>query len=248
MRNYLQNTPYTLHLRGKAGSTSVQGRADVFNYTTVAAVGSVFVDDTSWESASLAFTTPNNTTDVLKVDLYHNLYSPSNLFAYFDDVRVYAALWDSFAPNGGFEQADGSDSTLPRYWTRETGTVNANAALDTAEKYKGTASAKLTTNTPAGAQRLSYTVQGYVPGVSYTVTVYAKTNGSLAKAKVRIANDTTATTLDSEVIDNTAWAQYTLNFTAPATATNVLKIYLEHDNPAIASGTAYFDQIGLFLD
>ncbi|MFC5402969.1 DUF642 domain-containing protein [Cohnella soli] len=246
---YLPNSSYELKVTGKVGTSSVLGRADVFNYTTSNAIGSVFIDDTAWETGSLVFTTPNNTTDTLKVDLYHNLYSPANYYSYFDNVSIYASLWNSFAPNGGFEEKNKYDVTLPKYWERATGTLPAKALIDTAEKYKGTNSLKLITDVSAGSQKLQYTLQGFKPSANYTVKFYAKTNGSTAKAKVSVSNVTEAVSLGtSPVIDSTSWGQYTFSFTAPADATAEVRIYLEHNDPNVSGGIAYFDEFGVTLD
>lgn len=249
MQGYLPNSSYELKVVGKAGTSSVMGRADVFNYTASNAVGSLFIDDTSWETETLGFTTPNNPADTLKIDLYHNLYSPANEFAYFDDVRIYASLWNSFAPNGGFEEKDNDDQTLPKYWKRGSGTLAANAAIDTGEKYKGTNSLKLTADTGAGSQTLRYTLRGFKPSADYTVTFYAKTNGSSAKAKASVYNVTDSATLGaSAAIDSTSWGQYAISFTTPADAGDVVHIVLEHDDPNVSGGVAYFDELGVTID
>lgn len=245
MVNYLPSTPYTLSFRGKVGTTSVQARADVFNYTPVTLVGSTYVTSTSWQSASLAFTTPSSASDDLRVDLYHNIYTPAGYFAYFDDVRVFAELWDSFAPNGGFEEVESYDTTLPRYWTRTGTTLAANAVVTNGDKLRGNNSVRLA---PSGgtAQQLIYRVRDFVPGASYTVSFQGKTTGTCG-AKIRLRNETGASDLGSTSVTASSWSAGSFTITAPSSATDELRIYLELNNTS-GTGYAYFDQVGFFLN
>lgn len=250
LTGYLPNSPYELKFYGKA-TTGVHARADVYNYTASSLLGTTAVSATYWDSKSFSFTSPANPNDAIYVDLYHNLYATPDLYAYIDNVRVYPSLWNSFAPNGGFEEADMFDGTLPRYWKRSDTTVSGKVVLDASEKYKGANSIKLTTETGGGnpAQQLVYTLKGLKPSASYTLTFYSKTNGSSAKARARVRNETASTNLaTSGLVDTTSWTNFTVNFTAPSTYTDEVKVYLEHNDPSVAGGIAYFDEVGVLLN
>lgn len=249
--DYLPNSPYELKFYAKAGSGSVQARADVYDYTAGSLLGTTNVSSTSWTPASFSFLSPSGTSNNVRVDLYHNLYSTPDLYAYFDQVKLLPSLWDSYAPNGGFEETDWFDNTLPKYWTRSSGTAEGKVVLDSSEKYRGTNSIKLTTQTGGGnpAQQLVYNFKGFKPGASYTLTFYSKTNGSAAKARGRVRNETASANLAvSSAVNSTAWTNYTVTFTAPGVYSDVVNIYLEHDDPAISGGIAYFDEVGVLLN
>ncbi|MBP1990247.1 hypothetical protein [Paenibacillus eucommiae] len=82
-----------------------------------------------------------------------------------------------------------------------------------------------------------------------TVTFYGKTNGSAAQAKGRVRNETASSNLaTSSLVDTTSWTAYTTSFTAPSTYTDVVHIYMEHDNPSIAGGIAYFNEVDVTLN
>ncbi|MBP1994918.1 carbohydrate binding domain-containing protein [Paenibacillus eucommiae] len=246
---YLPNSLYDVKFFAKAGSGSVQARADIYNYTAESLVNTVNVANTSWTAGTLSFTSPSNASNDIRLDLYHNIYTPANQYVYFDDVKIYPSLWNSFSPNAGFEEAEIFDSTLPKYWVRSSGTVSGKVVLTTAEKYKGSASIKLSTDVSGVSQQLVYTLKGLKPSASYTLTFYSKTNGSLAKARARVRNETTSTNLaTSGLVDSTSWANYTVSFTAPSTYTDQVNIYLEHNDPTVNSGDAYFDEVGVLLN
>jgi hypothetical protein len=238
---YEPNTNYTISFLGrKLGS--VNGRAELFDYTTSTVLGQLAFSDTAWTRKTFTVRTPATGHDV-RLRLYTSAYTPAAQEVDFDDVHAYPSLSGSEAPNAGFETADRWDATLPAFWTRGAATSAANAVLDSADMSTGTRSAKLVSPGSGISQELIYSWKGYKPGAGYTLSFNAKTSGP-AGGRVQIVDTTTSTVLADVPASGAAWTAYTATFSAPAAYEHTLQIVLRPDN-ASATGTVWFDEVNV---
>jgi hypothetical protein len=156
--------------------------------------------------------------------------------------------WDTYTyspvevGNYTFETANASDSTLPDQWNRfqstSTTAYRSNAA---GEYYNGSWGTVLKTNGTSW-QKLYQPMTNYEPNSTYVLRIYAKTNGSIAKAKAYVHDRTTDTILGSIVVDNTNWGFYNVEFKTPAAGHN-LEVWLGHESYNVTGGIAYFDDV-----
>ncbi|WP_127584885.1 hypothetical protein [Paenibacillus koleovorans] len=153
--------------------------------------------------------------------------------------------------NGTFATADASDSTLPGGWTRFQSTSNTAYRSNASGNYMPSTSDcggdqygfVLKTNGTSW-QKLYRNLDTYEANKKYNLRFNAKTNGSSAKARAYVYDSTTGTTLASVVVDNTSWANYTLDFVTPS-AGHTLQIWLSHVDYTVSGGIAYFDNVAV---
>lgn len=145
--------------------------------------------------------------------------------------------------NQGFELKSSADATLPSRWTR-VGSTSATAYLDSANKKSGTYGLTLKSD-GSTAQTIYQRWDEEVASASYVVTFDAKVDSSGAGGKVWMYDETTGTTLGSVTVSGTSWQSYTFTFTAPSVNTDILKLYLGHNNIAVANGLASFDNVAI---
>lgn len=151
--------------------------------------------------------------------------------------------WDrSKLVNQGFELATSFDATQPAQWVRQTSTPSA-AIRDSANARSGRYG--LTITSAAGAaQQVYQSWEGWHPATSYTLAFFGKTDGGGAGGRVYVKNETTGAILASVPFAGTEWTSLTATFTSPATAGQVVRVYIGNDNAA-ATGKAHVDDISL---
>ena len=88
IQEYKANTSYTMAYCGKSSSSTIGGRVEIYNATSETVIASQIFTDTVWTNHSFTFTTPNNTTDTIKVRLYQSSYSTAGISTYFDNVVI----------------------------------------------------------------------------------------------------------------------------------------------------------------
>jgi hypothetical protein len=241
IEQYEPNTPYTVSFLSKKYG-SVNGRAQVYDYTTSTNLGQLIVSNTSWARNAFTIQTPEAGHDV-RVRLYTSAVSPAGSSVGFDDVHTYPSLSSGEIANAGFETPDKWDFTLPRYWQRGTTTLPANAAIDASDRFTGINSFKLVSSGDGAGQELSYAWSGYRPSALYTVSFAGKVSGS-AGGKLRIIDTTTNTVLVDQAITSTSWSLQTITFTAPSDYKDKLKVILTHNN-SNAEGTVWMDELNI---
>lgn len=242
--DYEPNTAYTISFLGKVYG-SLQGRVQLFDYTTSSVVGQLLFNDTAWTRKTFAVTTPAAGHDI-RIRLYSSAVSPANQEIGFDDVHVYPSLADNALPNAGFESADRWDASLPLYWKRGAQTAAANVTLDPAEHQAGESSVKLVSSADGTGQELIYEWKGYRPGAGYTVEANAKTSGG-AGGRVRIVDAATNVTLVDLAVGGAVWTAQTAAFTAPSAFDHTVRVVVTHDNPS-AAGTFWLDELAVRAD
>ncbi|WNQ08852.1 hypothetical protein MJA45_14445 [Paenibacillus aurantius] len=148
--------------------------------------------------------------------------------------------------NGTFASRSSSDTTLPTGWTRFQSTSStAYVSSTSGDYYPGSDSNGLVLKTNGTSwQKLYQPLTGYEANTKYNLRFQAKTNGSAAKGEAYIYDRTAGTILTSVVVDNTAWKDYSVNFTTPA-AGHTLEIWLGHDTYTYTNGYAYFDNVSV---
>ncbi len=241
MEDYEPNTPYTLSFLSKKYGT-VNGRVQVYDYTTSTNLGQLIISNTSWTRSQFTVTTPEAGHDV-RIRLYTSALTPAGSSIGFDDIHAYPSLSDGEIANAGFETADTWDSTLPRYWVRSTSTTPANAVIDTTDRSAGINSLLLESSGDGVSQELSYTWLGYRANALYTVNFASKVDGN-SGGKLKIINTTTNTVLVDQTISSTSWATFTTTFNTPTAYNDRLKVILTHDNPS-AAGRAWIDELNI---
>ncbi|GAA3400902.1 hypothetical protein ACFFNY_15340 [Paenibacillus hodogayensis] len=143
--------------------------------------------------------------------------------------------------NQGLELKSAQDATLPARWTRFQSTA-ATAYLDSANKASGSYGLTIVANGTSW-QKVYQEWEKYKASTGYTVTFDAKTDGSAAGGKIWVVNETAGTTIAAYNFVNTAWQSHTFTFTAPANATDAVRIYLGHNSYTTSGGKAYFDNV-----
>lgn len=143
--------------------------------------------------------------------------------------------------NQGFEMKSSADTTLPSRWTR-VGSTSATAYLDAANKKSGAFGLTLKSN-GTSAQTIYQRWDEEIASANYVVTFDGKTDGSGAGGKVWMVDETTGTTLGSVTFTGTSWQSYTFSFTAPSVNTDILKLYLGHNNIGVTDGLTSFDNV-----
>ncbi len=241
--DYEPNTVYTVSFMGKKYG-SINGRVQVYNYTTSAILGELTFSDTSWTRKSYTFTTPSNTGDNIRVRLYTTHYTTAGQKVGFDDVHAYPSLIGTEVANAGFETADRWDTTLPRYWKRGNTTSSTNVLLDTTDRAAGGSALKVVSAAGPAVQELLYDWRGYLPSGSYTVSFQGKVSGS-AGGKVSIIDTSTSTELASAVISSSGWSTSTMTFTAPSAYNRTLQVVIRPNNPSL-SGTLWVDELNVY--
>lgn len=247
MTHYTPNSDYELRYFAKTDGSGNKARAQLYNYTTSTAVNSFSTTSTSWAEYTLSFTTPSSATDDLSIRLYQSAYTISGRKVNFDNLRLLPALWNSVVPNSGAEITDRFDSSLPKYWHRATGTLQSNALIDSTDFAKGEASFRLNSDPGSGAQRLAYKIKEWASGGTYKLSCQILTNGSTAGGRAYVYNETTSTVLASVDTTATSWTALDDTFTAPSNDTDVIMVYLTHDDTTQSGGVTYFDQVGVVL-
>ncbi|MDF2657684.1 MAG: hypothetical protein K0Q94_475 [Paenibacillus sp.] len=244
---YEPNTPYKVTFYGKTDG-AVSARGEAFDYTTNTVLGTLYFSNTSWTSHSFSFTTPVASDHNIRIRLYHTGYATPNAVAHFDEVRALPLLYESAVPNSGFEVGAYFNDTLPRFWYRGSGSDAANVLRDDTAQSTGLQSIRLTTATGGAAQSLYYDWYGYKPGGTYTVTASARTNGSAAGGRLKVVDIETNTELVSIPVTATSWTTHTATFTAPIAYDHRLRVYVTHNNPAVAGGELWVDDFGIVLN
>ncbi|WP_127586008.1 hypothetical protein [Paenibacillus koleovorans] len=143
--------------------------------------------------------------------------------------------------NQGFELKASDDSTRPSRWTR-VGSTASTAYMDSANKKSGKYGLTLKSN-GTSAQTVYQRWDEEVASATYVVTFDGKADSSGAGGKVWMYNETTGATLGSVTFSGTSWQTYTFSFTAPAGTSDVLKLYLGHNNTSISNGLTTFDNV-----
>lgn len=241
IEHYEPNTPYTVSFLSKKYGT-VNGRAQVYDYTTSTNLGQLIVSNTSWARNEFTIQMPEVGHDV-RVRLYTSAVSPVGSSVGFDDVHAYPSLSDGEIANAGFETVDTWDSTLPRYWVRSASTITEKAAIDNTDRFAGINSFKIDSSGDGVNQELSYVWLGYRPSTLYKVSFAGKVSGT-AGGNLQIIDTTTNTMLVDQTITSTSWATQTTTFTAPSDYKNKLKVRLIHSNPN-AAGTMWIDELNI---
>lgn len=236
---YEPNTEYTISFLGKRVD-SLDGRVQLYDYTANQVIEETTFSNTSWGRHSFTAVTPAAGHDI-RVVLLTASASPSGKTVLFDDVRALPTAAFGETANMGFETADRWDSTLPRWWQRGSGTVAANAVIDTAQLANGLRSAKIVSQANGVGQQLSYSWTGYTPGKTYTVSFDAKATGS-SGGRLQIIDTTSNTVLVSVASSGSGWNHYSDTFVVPTAYDHVLKVVITNDDPN-AAGTAWFDNI-----
>jgi hypothetical protein len=244
---YEPNSTYTVTFAGNTNG-NVGGRVDVYDFTSSTLLARYDFTNTSWSTHSFTFATPAAAGHNVKFRLYHNSYTIPNGIAYFDEIRALPYLYNSEVPNGGFETKDRFDATLPRFWQRSATTLESNVRIDTTAFKSGEGSLRLSTDVSGAAQELSYNLKGYKTSSSYQLRVQGKTNGSSAGGRVKVIDTSNGTVLADLNVTAAAWTNYSVNFTTPSDYTKTLKVLITHDNPAIAGGEFWVDDLGITLN
>lgn len=142
--------------------------------------------------------------------------------------------------NQSFELATSFDATQPAQWNR----VNSTATTmfrDSANAYSG--SYGLTVKATGGtAQLASQSWEGWRAGTSYTLTFVGKTDGTAAGGLVYVKNETSGAVLASVPFTGTAWTPLSATFTSPATASDVVRVYIGNRDATVV-GSAHVDDI-----
>lgn len=115
--------------------------------------------------------------------------------------------------NGGFEEANLADPTLPLGWRRWQSKPET-AYRDLENPHKGAASLTVKTNIAGGWQVLEQWVE-CKPGTSYEVHFFGKTNGSVkgtVAANAIPPGEKKPKRLNSLTFGNTDWAEHRLIF------------------------------------
>lgn len=244
LENYEPNTPYTISFMAKKYG-SVDGRVQLFDYTTSTVLGQIFITETNWTRKVFTAVTPDSGHDV-RIRLYHTNYQPAGQEIGFDNVLVFPELAAGELPNASFENFDSLDSTLPLYWQRGDLTVAGNVLIDATDRTAGHNSLKLVSTGTGVNQELLYMWKGYKPSGSYNISLKGKATG-IAGGKVQIIDTSTNTVLAATTISASTWTASTVSFTAPAAHDHTLKVVITHNNPG-APGTLWVDEIMVSSD
>lgn len=235
LTSYEPGVPYQLLLRGRTiGGARVT--ADVYDYTAGTSLGSVSLTESTFTDRTVT-TVP---LPPARHDVRVRVYSAGT--AYVDVVRSQPAPVGSEIPGGGFELAAKTDSTLPRYWSRATGTEPAAATLDSVH-HGGARSLKLTTQ-PDGPHALSGTWRGYRPGGTYTLEAFARS--TTVSGTVNVVDSATGeqlARLDFTPDTVGAWAKRSTTFRAPDAYNRTLRVQITV--PAATAGAFWADEISV---
>ncbi|GIJ57609.1 hypothetical protein Vau01_051250 [Virgisporangium aurantiacum] len=144
--------------------------------------------------------------------------------------------------NTGFETATSGDSTMAANWVRwQTTSANAHRTTDHAA-----GSYAIQIDSDGQLWRKVYQRLGaYEPNTVYDLRFSAKTNGSDARGRIYVIDQTADVILCSATVTNTAWAASTVECRSPAAAGHTLEVWLGHDNYRVAGGRAYFDDVSI---
>lgn len=241
LETYEPNTDYTISFLGKRLG-SVNGRVQLFDYTTLTVLGELIFSDTSWTRKTFTARTPAAGHDV-RLRLYTPTYTPVGQEVAFDDVRAYPSLAGTQIANAGFETADLWDAALPRYWMRGATTLDANAVIDTTDRSAGLSSLKIVSAGTGSQQELIYTWKGYMPGAAYSFSFDAQTAGA-AGGRVQIVDTATNVVLVDESVSSASWTNVSAAFTAPSSYDHLLQVIVKLGNPGNA-GSFRVDQLKL---
>ena len=87
--NYTGGVSYTVTFDGKVDTSGANGRAWIYNETTATTIASYnFSNTASWQTHSFTFTSPATATNVIQIQLGHQVYTVNNGRAYFDNVVI----------------------------------------------------------------------------------------------------------------------------------------------------------------
>jgi hypothetical protein len=150
--------------------------------------------------------------------------------------------WDrSKLVNQGFELVTSFDTTQPAQWNRDGATAST-AFVDSTNAFEGRLGLTLRSATGAAPQ-VYQTWEGWRPATPYTLTFTGRVNGA-AGGRIWVRNVTSGAVLASASFTNTAWLTASVDLVAPATATDVVRVYLGLADPS-AAGTTHVDAVKL---
>ncbi|MEF3305563.1 hypothetical protein [Paenibacillus sp. GYB003] len=85
---WLPSTSYTLTLTGKTDGSGAGGKVYVKNETTGAIIAALSFQDTNWTAKTVTFTSPADTTNVVRTYLTNDNAAIANGKAYFDNIKM----------------------------------------------------------------------------------------------------------------------------------------------------------------
>ena len=92
LAGYEPNRHYQIRAMGnKSGDPSVNGRLEVYDYTTATVLGTAYFTDADWKQGVVAFTSPLVAGNNIRIRLYTSSY-PSGGVVHFDNVEVRTGL------------------------------------------------------------------------------------------------------------------------------------------------------------
>jgi hypothetical protein len=82
------STSYTLTFMGKTDGSGAGGKVYVKNETTGTILATLSFTDTNWTAKSVTFTSPANSSDVVRTYITNNNAAVANGKAYFDNIKM----------------------------------------------------------------------------------------------------------------------------------------------------------------
>ncbi len=245
---YTPNTTYLLEAFMGVESELTQGTVQVYNASTNRVLAILRAHHVGFERYTISFKAPASGTIQLRLGL--ESYDQSGYKARFDAVSMKPLDEVTNGPlnalaNGGMEEVNPADSTLPADWNRWAASNSTNVYRST-DAASGSYSLAVTTDNTSW--EIGEQVFDYVPSRSYTMTFKGKVSSSVSYGRAEIYNVTDGTVIKNATFNTTSWSSRSLSFMAPATAGKILKVRLYTTTWNTPGFTAYFDELLLLED
>ncbi|MBL0058093.1 MAG: carbohydrate binding domain-containing protein [Elusimicrobia bacterium] len=246
---YVPGAVYHVSVWGKTNG-KVKGRIGIYDRTEGTVVlGEKFFDSTVWQKVEFNVQAPSVPGRDVKIYCYTDQYLPTDGVVYFDEVE-WIGVGDPVAvnQNPGFEVGEGGVSAnLPAGWTRSGTSEEVYRSLLAEDRRAGSAGLVVKTNGSSWRHGIQSLRNVYLPGQSYYVSFWGKTNGKV-KGRVGVYDRTSGTVTLAEVFfSNSNWAFGSLTFTAPPAAGNDLQILCYFDDYKPTDGRVSFDDVRVAL-
>ncbi len=239
-RSLEPNVKYTLSfyvkVSGKALVTGV--RYSDYGLPTKYLFNDFVIEDTNgkWVRKDITFTVPTDSSGLCKNNFHFRVSNAVDNVAWYDDIRLYKSHID----NGSFEMPYANSGNASNGW--RTNMAEGKVELDNTTAADGTTSVKI--NGTSNYLEYNYYLE---TGQKYRLTYWVKSTsvrGATSYVTLQYNNGAWTKIKDYFVTGtNGAWKKETIEFIAPASATDAKQRYLFDFRIRYAEETVWYDNV-----
>ncbi|MCU6707435.1 carbohydrate binding domain-containing protein [Paenibacillus sp. J5C_2022] len=243
--DYVPGETYVVEGFSGVDTEKTQAKIEIYHEAGNKVLGYVRIHHVGYERQVFTFQAPQLGAVQLRLSLEH--YDQPGYKARFDQLSVKPVRTSDsdgggfpLLLNGGFEDVDSQDSTMPEHWSRWSNSVSQNVYL-TSDAYAGDYAFAVTTD--ASSWEIAEQEISYTPSEKYTVSFHGKVLQAAGAGRVEAYNATDNIKIKSVLFNQTDWQALSFTFTAPEQAGKQLKIRIYQSNWQLQGFTSIVDEL-----